>query len=60
MGKDYSHRDLCSSTSGILQAFLRMSEKEYKDFDRETVEAIAEEFIRKHEEHEAETPIPEL
>ncbi len=57
---DYTHRDLCSATTGILNAFLDMAENERKDYDRETVEAIAEEYIRKHEELGAETPTPDI
>lgn len=59
---DYTHRDLCSATAGLLNAYLEMSGREHfdHDLDRDTVEAIARAFDEKHEELGAETPTTDL
>jgi hypothetical protein len=55
--RDYTHRDLCSATAGILEAFHEMSERDRNDkYDAETVEEIIEQFNKKHDELGAETP----
>jgi hypothetical protein len=57
---DHTHRDLCSATSGLFNAYLDMSEKETNGLDKETVEVIAQAFVEKHEEFGAETPTPDV
>ncbi len=56
---DNRHRDLCSATSGILEAFYEMSE-EKENLDKETVEAICEQFNKMNDELGAETPTPDI
>jgi hypothetical protein len=57
---DYAHRDLCSATAGILEAFHRMSEDPRYELDTFTVEEIIVHFNKKHDEHGAETPKPDV
>jgi hypothetical protein len=56
---DHSHRDLCSATSGILIAFHDKA-KRTDSVDEETVERIARQFARQHDDLGAETPTPDF
>jgi hypothetical protein len=58
MEEDYTHRDLCSATSGMLEAFKKQSEKEWSELDSDTVDEIIKAFNDKHKEYGAETPRP--
>jgi|APHM01.1.fsa_nt_gi hypothetical protein len=58
MEEDYTHRDLCASTAGLLEAFKNQSQEDRNELDEHTVDEMIRFFNEKHDEHGAETPKP--
>lgn len=56
--EEMNHRDLCSATAGLLEAFKNQSQKDWNELDEHTVDEMIKFFNEKHDELEAETPKP--